>query len=72
MLGYRQNPRWFGARDYSSRIHYILSLWDMEYTQGYKPKLSSNPLLQQFLEGHAVFCKLLDTFMKLVERHLFL
>ena len=43
----------------------------MECTQSYLTS-SSNSLLQQFLESLAVFRKLLDTLMKLVERHLFL
>lgn len=43
----------------------------MDCTQSYL-KSSSKSLLQQFLESLAVFRKLLDTLMKLVERHLFL
>ena len=46
-------------------------LHDMGYTQN-ALRLSSNLLPQQLLEGLAIFRKLLDALMKLVEGHLVL
>ncbi len=71
MLGDRQIQGCSAPETTRSGIHYILFLRDMECTQSYLTS-SSNSLLQQFLESLAVFRKLLDTLMKLVERHLFL